>query len=202
MAFDGVDASTLGLGDYQASVAIVSGESVSPPSSMSVVLYGAESNGGYNVGFPFQPKTSRLEFEIKVLTPDQWVTTLAINLAQASTDTGRNLNVIVSNTGEFQVQEYFVLPDGGNAQNGHQTPPLDGGVEAGAWHHVVLSLTTDDETQQYWDTLTVDDQILEDQQPLGLQWAQGTAGISVGVTYGGGSGPQFFFDNVRADFGL
>ena len=38
-------------------------------------------------------------------------------------------------------------------------------------------------------------------EPL-RSWATGNARIGVGVTYGGGGGPRFYFDNVRADFGL
>jgi hypothetical protein len=202
MDFDGIDAGGLGLGSYEANAAVVAGTFVSPPSSLSVNLYGTGSNGGYNVDFPFQPSTARLEFEIMTLSLDQWVTTLAISLYQSSTQTARTLNVVVSPQGEFQVQEYIQLGDGGVEQDGHQTPPLDGGVDAGAWHHVVLSMTVDDANQEYLDSLTVDGQALEDGQPLALPWAQGNASLAVGVTYGGGGGPQFYFDNVRVDFGL
>jgi hypothetical protein len=44
--------------------------------------------------------------------------------------------------------------------------------------------------------------VLEEGQPLALPWAQGTVNIGVGVGYAGSGGSEFFFDNVRADFGL
>ena len=65
-----------------------------------------------------------------------------------------------------------------------------------------MLMATDDAKQKYLSGLTVDGQVLEDGQPLGLSWAQGNAQLGVGVTYGGGGGPQFYFDNVRADFAL
>jgi hypothetical protein len=67
---------------------------------------------------------------------------------------------------------------------------------------VVLTLTTNPSKPQYTSGLTVDGQVLEDEVPLGLTWTQGTPTVAIGVTYGGGGGPQFFFDNVRADFTL
>jgi hypothetical protein len=204
MDFDELEAGAPAIGSYEAEAAIVSGTYVSPPNALSVNLYGMGSNGGYNVPFSsFQPTVSRMEFDVLAPTINQWVTTLAVSLQTAGA--GETLNVVMSPQGEFQVQEYFALEDGGNEQDGHQTPPLDGGVDAGAWHHVVLTLTTDPsrpQGQQYTSGLTVDGQVLEDQVPLGLTWAQGTPTLSVGVAYGGGSGPQFFFDNVRVDFTL
>ena len=154
------------------------------------------------MSFPFQPTVSTLEFDVSATTIGQWVTMLSISLYEDSTKTARTLNVVVSPDGEFQVQEYFALEDGGNEQNGHTAVPLDGGAEAGAWHHVVLSLTVDPSNQEYLSGLTVDGQVLEDGQPLGLSWAPGNANLGVGVTYSGGGGPIFYFDNVRADFVL
>ena len=202
MDFDGVDGSALGLGTSQASATIVTGTYVSPPSSLFVRLYGEASSGAYGVSFPFEPTTSTLQFDVSSPVLGQWVTLLSISLYEDSTKTGRTLNVVISPDGVFQVQEYFALEDGGSEQNGHTAVPLDGGAEAGAWHHVVLSLTVDDAQQKYVSGLTVDGQVLENDQPLGLSWAQGTAQLGVGVTYGGGGGPQFYFDNVRADFAL
>jgi hypothetical protein len=202
MDFDGIDASALGLGTSQASASIVTGVSVSPPSSLFVSLYGQASGGAYEVSFPFEPTTSTLQFDVSAPVLGQWVTLLSITLYDDSTKTDRTLNVVVSPDGVFQVQEYFALEDGGSQQNGHPGIPLDGGAEAGAWHHVVLSLTVDDAKQKYLSGLTVDGQVLEDGQLLGLSWAQGNAQLGIGVTYGGGGGPQFYFDNVRADFGL
>jgi hypothetical protein len=202
MDFDGMDASALGLGTTQASATLVTGVYVSPPSSLFVSLYGPASSGGYGVSFPFEPTTSTLQFDVSSPVMGQWVTLLSITLYDDSTNTGRTLNVVISPDGVFQVQEYFALEDGGSEQNGHMAIPLDGGAEAGAWHHVVLSLTVDDAKQKYLSGLTVDGQVLEDGQPLGLSWAQGNAQLGVGVTYGGGGGPQFYFDNVRADFAL
>ena len=115
---------------------------------------------------------------------------------------GENLNVVVSPSGVFEIQEYFSLPDGGNAQGGQPGVPVEGGADPDVWHHVVLSLTVNDSMQTYLCGLTVDGQVLQDQVPLTLSWAQGNASIGVGVTYGGGGGPEFYFDNVRADFGL
>lgn len=202
MDFDGVDASAIGLGAYLADADIVTGTFVSPPSSLAVSLNGSASSGSYGVSFPFEPVTTRLEFQIMTFALDQWVTTLNITLAQASPQTEQGLNVVVSPTGEFQVQEYIALSDGGVEQGGHPAVPLDGGEGLGAWHHVVLSLTVDAVNQNYTSSLTVDDQVLEDAMPLQFQWAPGNASLGIGVTYGGGGGPQFFFDNVRADFVL
>lgn len=202
MDFDGVDAATLGLGTYQASAGIVSSKSVSPPSSLKVSLNGMGSSGSYYVQLPVQPTTTQLQFDVLTLSLDQWVTTLSITLFQESTQINQNLNAVVSPKGQFQVQEYFSLPDGGNEQNGHSAYGPDGGAEAGVWHHVVLSLTTDDANQRYLSSLSVDGQIVEDNQPLGLSWSRGDANLGIGVTYGGGGGPEFYFDNVRADFGL
>ncbi|HEY5241967.1 MAG TPA: hypothetical protein VIJ22_10900 [Polyangiaceae bacterium] len=202
MDFDGVDAAALGLGVYEADAGIVNGISVSPPSSLFVRLDGQGSEGAYNVSFPFQPTTATLQFDVSIPAAGQWVTLLSIILDQDSTQTGRVLNVVVSPEREFQVQEYFSLSDGGSENYGHTTLPLDGGAAPAAWHHVVLSMTVDDATQRYVSGLTVDGQVLEHDYPLGLSWAQGNAQIGVGVTYGGGAGPELYFDNVRADFGL
>ena len=200
MDFDGVDAASLGLGVSQASTGIVSGVSVSPPSSLKVSLYGSASSGSYDVQIPLKPTTTRLEFQVLAVALGQWVTALSIALYEDATQISRVLNVVVSPTGEFQVQEYFSLPDGGSEQNGHLAGSPDGGADPGTWHHVVLTLTVDDATRQYLSGLTVDDQVIEDHQPLALSWAQGSVSLGVGVTYGGGAGPEFYFDNVRADF--
>ena len=202
MDFDTADADTLGLGANQASAAIVGGTYVSPPNALFVKLDDVASDGAYGVHFPFQPRTTRLEFQIRATDVNVWVTTLSISLFEEATQTSRTLNVVVSPGDGFQVQEYIQLGDGGIEQNGHTSAPFDGGADPGAWHHVVLSLTVDDANQQYLSGLTVDGQVLEDGQALALPWAQGNASLGVGVTYGGGGGPRFFFDNVRADFGL
>jgi len=199
MDFDGVDAASLGVGTSQASAGIVS---VSPPSSLKVSLYGTGSSGSYFVQLPIQPTTSRLQFDFFPVALGQWVTTLSITLFQTSTQINQNLNAVVSPTGQFQVQEYFSLPDGGNEQNGHAAFGPDGGTSLGAWHHVVLSLTVDDSTQQYLSSMSVDGQVIEQDQPLSLTWSQGNANLGIGVTYSGGGGPEVYFDNVRADFGL
>ncbi len=201
MDFDGVDASALGIGSSQASAAIVSGIYVSPPSSLHVQTYASASGAAYYVNFPFQPTTARLEFQIRDAALGQWVTLLSIGIHPAS-QIGENLNVVVSPTGAFEIQEYFSLPDGGNEQGGQPGQPVEGGADPDAWHHVVLTLTVNDATQQYFCGLTVDDQVITDDQPLQLSWSQGNASLGVGVTYSGGSGPDFYFDNVRADFGL
>jgi len=201
MAFDGVDASALGISSSQASATIVSGIYVSPPNSLHVQTYANASGAAYYVNFPFQPTTARLEFEIRDVALGQWVTLLAIGL-HPDTQIGENLNVVVSPTGAFQVQEYFGLPDGGNEQGGQAGEQVEGGADPDVWHHVVLTLTVNDATQQYFCGLTVDDQVIEDTQPLQLSWSQGNASVAVGVTYSGGGGPEFYFDNVRADFGL
>jgi hypothetical protein len=202
MDFDGVDASALGLGTYQASAGLTSTSFVSPPSSLEVSLHGTGSSGAYSVQLPFQPTTAQLQFDVRTTSLDQWVTLLSVALFEESTQISRVLNAVVSPEGAFQVQEYFALPDGGNEQNGHAAVGPDGGAGSGAWHHVVLSLTVDDATQTYLSGLTVDGQVVEENEPLGLSWAQGNASLGIGVTYGGGGGPVFYFDNVRADFSL
>ena len=78
-------------------------------------------------------------------------------------------------------------------------------VDAGApsaWHHIVLTLTVDDANKQYLSGLTVDNQVLEDGEPLALSWAEGTVSLHIGGTYAATGGAELFFDNVRADFGL
>jgi hypothetical protein len=202
MDFDGVDAGALGLGSYRAGASIVTGVDVSPPSSLFVDLFGNASSASYQVSSGIKPRTTTLQFDVNESMVNVWVTLLSITLYEDSTKTGRTLNVVAAPAGQFQVQEYFELADGGNASNGHDDPQLDGGAQAGAWHHVVLSLTADDSKQQYLSGLTVDGYVLESDQPLALSWAQGEAFLGVGVTYGNGGGPQFYFDNVRADFGL
>jgi hypothetical protein len=112
------------------------------------------------------------------------------------------LNTVINPSSNIEVQEYFVLPDGGNEQSSPDPVPLEAGPNSAEWHDVVLTLNTDDSTQTYTFGLTVDGQVLYADQPLGLSWAQGNAAIDVGVTYGGGGGSAFYFDNVRADFGL
>ncbi len=202
MDFDGVDADAIGLGSYLADAAIVTGTAVSPPSSLAVNLTGDQSSGSYGVSFPFQPVKSRLEFQMLTAAAGQWVTTSNIALIQDSPHTAQLLNVVVSPGGLFQVQEYIQLSDGGIEQGSAPAVPLEGGAAIGTWHHVVLTLTVDKANQQYTYGLTVDDQVLEDATPLEFEWVPGNARLEIGVTYGGGSGPQFFFDNVRADFTL
>jgi hypothetical protein len=203
MDFDGVDAGTLGLQTYEAETGIVTGVSVSPPSSLFVGLVGpdAGASGSYSVSFPFTPKTARLEFQVKATVLGQWVTTLGISMYQDSTQTGRVLQVLVAPDGGFEVQEFVSTPSSGTPY-GHTTFTLDGGAPADAWHHVVLTMTVDDSTQQYFSGLTVDGQVLEDDQPLQATWAQGNAQLGVGSTWCKTGGPQFYYDNVRADFGL
>jgi hypothetical protein len=209
MDFDGVDTSALEPQVNEAEVTIVNGTYVSPPSSLFVALQGAGSFGRYSKSFSFQPTTSRLEFQIRTADLQEGVTTLAITLTQASTETNRTLNVVViPNNGfdGFQVQEYFSLADGGTEISAHTTFQVDAGALSDAsdgWHHVVLTLTVNDAAAQYFSGLTVDNQVLEDGgQPLVLPWAEGTASLQIGVTYAAAEGPQFYFDNVRADFGL
>jgi hypothetical protein len=203
MDFDDVDADTLGLQTYQAEAAIVTGVYVSPPSSLFVELHGPDSgtSGSYSVSFPFTPKTARLEFQVKSTVLGQWVTTLGIALNQDTTQTYRVLQVLVAPDGEFEVQEYVSTPNSGTPY-GHATFALDGGLPADAWHHVILTMTVDDSTGQYFSGLTVDGQVLEDHQPLQASWAQGSAQLGVGSTWCRTGGPQFYYDNVRADFGL
>jgi hypothetical protein len=204
MDFDGIDAASLGLGASQASAKVVAGTYVSPPSSLEVNLYGAGGNGGYNVSLPLKPKTVRLEFEILPMVLGQWITTLSIGLFVDSTQTNQSINVGLSPEGAFRVEEYFSLGDGGVDQNDH-TPHMlegDGGVTLGVWHHVVLTLTVDDQNQQYLYGLTVDDQVFENAEPLALSWSQGNVSLANGVNWTAGNGPKLYFDNVRADFGL
>jgi hypothetical protein len=203
MTFDGVDAGVLGLEVYGADAAIVNGTYVSPPSSLFVGLEGAASFGRYAVSFPFQPTTTRLEFQIQSVALYAGVTTLAITLLQPSTETARTMNVVVSPYGGFQLQEYFALEDGGSETSAHLTHQVDGGGAPPGWHHVVVTLTVNDTSKQYLCGLTVDNQVMEDGgQPLALAWAEGSVSLHIGVTYAASGGPQFFFDNVRADFGM
>jgi hypothetical protein len=198
-----VDAGVLGLEVSGADAAIVNGTYVSPPSSLFVGLEGAPSFGRYAVSFPFQPTTTRLEFQIQSVALEAGVTTLAITLLQASTETARTMNVVVSPYGGFQLQEYFALEDGGIEIGAHLTHQVDGAGAPPGWHHVVVTLTVNDTSKQYLSGLTVDNQVLEDGgQPLALAWAEGSVSLHVGVTYAANGGQQFFFDNVRADFGM
>src|SRR5208282_561200 len=142
------DASTLQLQTDQASAAIVSGVYVSPPSSLHVKLFGTASGAAYYVEFPFQPTTARLQFEIRNAALGQWVTLLSIGM-HTSAQIGENLNVVVSPSGVFEIQEYFSLPDGGNAQGSQPGIPVEGGADPDVWHHVVLSLTVNDSTHTY-----------------------------------------------------
>ena len=201
MDFDGIDASSLGIAGYEADAAVVTGTYVSPPSSLFVGPNAAMSGGGYNVSFPLQPTTGRLEFQMLALDLNAWITTMNMSLSQELTGTNELLNVVLSPTGAFQVQEYIQLGDGGVLQDGHPSFYLDGGADAGGWHHVILSMTVDDNNDNYFSSLTVDGQVLEDGVPLALPWVQGNVGIGVGVGYAGGGGSRFFFDNVRATFG-
>jgi hypothetical protein len=201
MDFDGVDAAVLHLQVNEANVGIVSGNSVSPPSSLLVQLQGDASSGMYEVSFPLRPTTTRLEFEIQTVGLNEGVTTLGISLREASTQTARSLNVVVAPYGSFQVQEYFALADGGGELGPHSWSQVDAGGTL-PWHHVVLTLTANDATRQYTSGLTVDGVIFENAHPLMLLWAQGTVTVKVGVTYAATGGQDFFFDNVRADFEL
>ncbi len=176
---------------------------------MAVALAGSPSNAAYSVPFAFQPTSARLEFKLRVSGLSGSVTTFCIALFAEATQTLELLNVVVSGGGAFQVQEYFELADGGTALSAHTTSTvvspsgsLDAGAESADWHHVVLTLTANDASHVYLSALTVDGQVLESARALGLAWAQGKASIGVGVTYAGSGGAQFFFDDVRADFGL
>jgi hypothetical protein len=201
MEFDGVDAAVLDAQIFGADVAIVNGTYVSFPSSLSVSVNGNMSFGRYDVPFPFQPTTTRLEFQVQTPNLTEGVTTMAVALSQASTRTVRTLNVVMLPYAQFQVQEYFGFADGGAEINAHATRFADASVPD-AWHHVVLTLTVDDMQLQYRSSLTLDDVIVEDGEQLALPWAQGTVSLHLGVTYAAAGGQQFFFDNVRADFTL
>jgi hypothetical protein len=201
MDFDGVDAQALDLEVNEASASIVNGPYVSPPSSLRVALEGAASFGRYDVSFPFQPTTTRLDFEVQGVGVGEGITTLAVTLLEPSTGTARTLNVVVAPDGSFEVQEYFALADGGTETNAHSWYRVDGGAPP-AWYHVVLTLTVDDATRQYTSGLAVNDEVLEDGQPLGLAWGQGNVTLNIGVTYAAAGGTDFYFDNVRADFTL
>jgi hypothetical protein len=204
MDFDGVDAASLPLQTYEAHANIASDQSFSPPSSLMVKLDGPDRGcgGSYYLPFTFTPKTARLEYEFKAVTFGSWVTTLGVSLFEESSQTGRVLQVLVSPQGGLQVQEFISTPDAGTPYS-HATFPLDGGGEAlGVWHHVVLSMTVDDSKQQYLSSLTVDGEVLEADVPLMGPWAQGKASVAVGSTWAQGGGSQFYYDNVRADFGL
>jgi hypothetical protein len=199
MAFDGVDAGALGLAVIGANVTIANGTYVSAPSSLFVALQGAASFGRYAVSFPVQPTTTRLEFQMHAVDLNEGVTTLAVSLTEAATQIDRTLNVVVTPNGGFQVQEYFAFADGGGEVSAHDQVYIDAG-EPSAWHHVVLTLTVDDADKHYLSGMTVDDQVLEDGRPLALPWVGGTVALHIGVTFAAAGGPQFFFDNVRADF--
>jgi hypothetical protein len=201
MEFDGVDAGVLDAEVSGANVAIVNDTYVSFPSSLSVSVNGVASFGRYEVSFPFQPTTTRLEFQVQTPNLGEGVTTMAVALSQASTQTVRTLNVVMLPNAQFQVQEYFGFADGGVEINAHGTRNANAS-DPDAWHHVVLTLTVDDTNLVYRSSLTLDDVIVEDSEQLALPWAQGTVSLHIGVTYAAAGGPQFFFDNVRADFTL
>jgi hypothetical protein len=200
--FDRIDAAALNLGANMATAAVVSTVSVSPPNSMRVEIGGLGANGGFDRSFSFAPRTTRLEFEVSAPVTGQYATLLAINLDDSGPQIRETLNVVISPARTFHVQEYFGLPDGGSEQSDHTEVPQDAGSNGAAWHHVVLSLTVDDGSQTYLSGLTVDGQVLEAARPLSLGWGQGNVNIGVGVQWASGAGPQLYFDNVRADFGL
>ncbi|HEY6462212.1 MAG TPA: hypothetical protein VIY73_18725, partial [Polyangiaceae bacterium] len=199
MDFDGVDAASLGLFTYEAHAGIVDGISVSPPSSFFVHLDGPDvgTSGGYSVAFPFIPTSSRLEFQLRVgALSDSTVTSMGIALFDAASQTWRSLQLLVQPNGAYQIQEYIDAPSGGNGW-GHTPYPSDGGgIAAGDWHHVVLTLDADDATQTYTSGLTVDGAVVEDHVPLQGPWTQGTANISVGSSYCRTGGSQIYYDNV------
>jgi hypothetical protein len=202
MDFDGVDAAALGLQLSGATASIVNGPSVSPPSSLSVGVSGALSFGRYVVAFPVQPTATTLEFEMQAPELNEGITTMAISLLETSTQTLRLLNVVVSPNGGFQVQEFLTYADGGSQIHAHGMGTLLDAGNATTWHHAVLSLTVNDQNMTYQSGLTVDGQTIEEGVPLALQWTEGTVGLHIGVTYAATGGGQFFFDNVRASFGM
>ena len=62
--------------------------------------------------------------------------------------------------------------------------PASGDGTAGAeWPHVVFSLTTEDDTQTYTSSLTVDDIAIETYVVLSLPWTQGLATLFIGIQY-------------------
>jgi len=202
MDFDGIDAATLNLYVNQADAGIVDGIYVSPPSSLRVKLNGGWGTAGaYNVDFPFKPKTARVEYQFMPQPLGSWVTSVGVYLWVSSTQTSESLQVLVAPNGDFQVQEWFSGPDGGAGWS-HGTFSLEGGTLPGAWHHVVLTMTVDDSQGRYFSGLTVDDQPLELDVPLQGPWAQGTAHLGVGSTFAQEGGSDFYYDNVRVDFGL
>lgn len=202
MDFDGIDAASLNLYENQSDTGIVDGIFVSPPSSLGVKLNGGwGTSGGYGVDFSFKPKTARVEYQFMPQPLGSWVTSVGISLFVSSTQTSESLQVLVAPDGEFQVQEWFEGPDGGTGWS-HGTFALEGGTTVGAWHHVVLTMTVDDSQQRYFSGLTVDDQVLELDVPLQGPWAQGTAHLGVGSSFAQEAGSDFYYDNVRADFGL
>jgi hypothetical protein len=203
MDFDGVDASAIALTSEGAAASIVSGTYTSRPNSLLVDLYARPGLGGYNVPFPtIRPRTATLQFDVNAHTVGpNWITLLYIALIDDA-NVVRTANVVVSPDDaspdyRFRMGEHFAFPDGGEDEQFHSP---GGAADAGAWHHVVLSLTVDDANQDYHTRLTVDGQ--GDQELLApKKWAQGKAQIAVGVTCCGGAG-RFYFDNVRAEFGL
>lgn len=204
MDFDGIDAAMLNLYAIESDTGIVDGIYVSPPGSLGVKLNGGWGTaGGYSVDFPsqFKPKSVRLEYQFMPRPLGSEVTSPGISLWVEATQTWEALQVLVDPKGEFQVQEWFSTPDGGNGWT-HGTFSLEGGTTVGAWHHVVLTLNVDDSQQRYFSGLTVDDQVLELDVPLQGPWEQGTAHLGIGSTFAQEGGSDFFYDNVRADFGL
>lgn len=203
MDFDGIDAASLpNFYAVEADAGIVDGIFVSPPSSLGVKLNGGWGTAGaYSVDFKFKPKTMRLEYQFMPQPLGSWVTSPGISLYVSSTNTWEALQVLVAPDGRFQVQEWFQGPDGGTGWT-HGIFSLEGGTTEGAWHHVVLSLTVDDSQQRYLSGLTVDDQALELGVPLQGPWEQGTVHLGIGSTFAQEGGSDFYYDNVRADFGL
>jgi hypothetical protein len=203
MDFDGIDAASLNLYVNQADAGIVDGIYVSPPSSLRVKLNGGWGTAGaYNVDFSskFIPKTAHLEYQFMPQPLGSWVTSMGISLYVSSTQTWESLQVLVAPDGGFQVQEWFEGPDGGTGWS-HGTFALEGGTLEGVWHHVVLTMNVDDSQGRYFSGLSVDDQALELDVPLQGPWAQGTAHLGIGSTFAQEAGSDFYYDNVRADFG-
>jgi len=201
MDFDSVDGAEPTLGTFMATASIVTGTFVSPPKSLFVSLTDQSANGGYSISFPVTPTTVRLEFQVRAAVLGQGASLSNVGLSMDST--WRGLTVLMNPRCNFHVEEYFSLADGGFEQNDHPGAELAGcDGDAGAWHHVVLTLTVDDSSQQYTSSLTVDEQVFEDNQPLSLTWIPGEVGLSLGVTYADGNGSRFYFDNIRVDFTL
>lgn len=202
MDFDGIDAASLHLYANESDTGVVNGVYVSPPSSLDVKLNGTwGTSGGYSVDFPFRPKTAQLEYQFMPQPLGSWVTSMGITMYASSTQTWEALQVLVAPDGGFQVQEWFQGPDGGTGWT-HGIFSLEGGTLTGTWHHVVLTMTVDDGQGRYFSGLSVDDQVLELDVPLQGPWAQGTVHLNIGSSFAQEGGSDFYYDNVRADFGL